>query len=504
MPANFAMPSGAVYGFFVGCSGTMIYTTYASQVDTFVDPNMVIYTGFNVGYGGSAPNPTFSTRQFCGAVSVRNPAAVAWMVQGTTTVLSTGPVFRVAPSFTTTYVAMITDSVCTTTDEVTVYTVGQNQVTGTFKYNNTPQTPMTNSIVECRDANNVVLMTAATDATGAYTMSGMTNGTYTVTGVTSKPWGGVNSVDALGIARSFTGAAPLVGLRVKAADVNGSNTINSLDALTTSRRFSGSIASFTVGNWAYEAVPTTVAGGVTTRNIMALAYGDVNGSYQPSTALRLDPKMFVVNQGFLTASELSVVPVRIDRALTLGALSVVVELPAGVRAQALRSAFLKGDFDYHQNGNELRVSWFSVDGVELSENDLLFTMELTGVTSLNAGDLRLGELSEAASPLAEVYPLVGLRLPRVSGLGQDVSMYPNPARDLSQIRVRLNQAADVQVRVLDARGRLVTDLNRRMDAGAQVLDLVTEGWSEGQYRVEISIVDGQEVRQHGFRLQVRK
>ena len=160
---------------------------------------------------------------------------------------------------------------------------------------------MTNSTVQCRDANNVVLLTAQTDATGTYSMSGMTNGTYTVTGVTNKPWGGVNSVDALGIARSFTGAAPLVGLRVKAADVNGSNTINSLDALTTSRRFSGSIASFTVGNWAYEAVPTTVAGGVTTRNIMALAYGDVNGSYQPNTALRLDPRMVAVNQGYMTA-----------------------------------------------------------------------------------------------------------------------------------------------------------------------------------------------------------
>jgi parallel beta-helix repeat protein len=504
LPANFSIPSGAVYGFFVGCNGTMIYTTFASQVDTFVDPNMVIYTGPNVGYGGSAPNPTFSTRQFCGAVSVRNPAAVSWMVQGTSTVLSTGPVFRVAPNATTTYVAMITDSVCTTTDAVTVFTTGQNQVTGTFKYNNTPQTPMTNSTVQCRDANNVVLMTAQTDATGAYSMSGMTNGTYTVTGVTSKPWGGVNSVDALGIARSFTGAAPLVGLRVKAADVNGSNTINSLDALTTSRRFSGSIASFTVGNWAYEAVPTTVAGGVTTRNIMALAYGDVNGSYQPNTALRLDPRMVAFNQGYMTASDLTILPVRIDRALSLGALSVVVELPAGVRAEAVRSALIKGDFDFHQNGNELRVSWFSVDGVELSENDLLFSMELSGVSSLNADELHFGELSEAASPLAEVYPLVGLRMPRVSGAGQEVSLYPNPARDLSQIRVRLNSTADVSVRVLDARGRQVADFSRRLEAGTQVLDLVTEGWSEGQYRVEISVLEGKEVRQHGFRLQVRK
>ncbi len=504
MPANFAMPSGAVYGFFVGCSGTMIYTTYVSQIDTFVDPNMVIYTGPNVGYGGSAPNPTFSTRQFCGAVSVRNPAAVAWMVQGTSTVLSTGPVFRVAPNFTTTYVAMITDSVCTSTDAVTVYTVGQNQVTGTFKYNNTAQTPMTNSTVQCKDANNVVLMTGATDATGTYTMSGMANGTYTVTGVTSKPWGGVTATDALVINRSIVGAAPLVGLRLKAADVNGSNTTTSVDALLVARRANGSISTFAAGNWAYEAVPTTVAGGVTTRNIMAICVGDANGSYQPSTALRMDPKIFAVNQGVIGSSDLTVVPARIDRALALGAMQINMELPTGVRVQNVRSALRHGNFDFHQEGNELRVSWYHVDGAILSENDLLFSMELAGLSALNAADLRFGELSEVASPLAELYPMVGLRLPRVLGADQAVSIFPNPTRDLSQLRLNLNASSEVSLRVLDARGRVVSSETRMMDAGAQTMDIRTDAWSVGQYQVEMTIHTGNEIRRESLRLNVRK
>jgi hypothetical protein len=504
MPANFSMPSGAVYGFFVGSGATMIYTTYASQVDTFVDPNMVIYTGPNVGYGGSAPNPTFSTRQFCGAVSVRNPASVAWMVQGTSTVLSTGPVFRVAPSFTTTYVAMITDSVCTTTDEVTVYTVGQNQVTGTFKYNNTAQTPMTNSTVQCKDANNVVLMTGATDATGTYTMSGMANGTYTVTGVTNKPWGGVTATDALVINRSIVGAAPLVGLRLKAADVNGSNTTTSVDALLVARRANGSISTFAAGNWAYEAVPTTVAGGVTTRNIMAICVGDANGSYQPSTALRMDPKIFAVNHGVIGSSDLTVVPVRIDRALALGAMQINMELPVGVRVQNVRSALRHGNFDFHQEGNELRVSWYHVDGAILAENDLLFSMELAGLSALNAADLRFGELSEVASPLAELYPLVGLRLPRVLGADQAVSIFPNPTRDLSQLRLNLNASSEVSLRVLDARGRVVAAETRVLDAGAQSMDIRTESWSGGQYQVEVTIMTGNETRRESLRLNVRK
>jgi hypothetical protein len=68
----------------------------------------------------------------------------------------------------------------------------------------------------------------------------------------------------------------------------------------------------------------------------------------------------------------------------------------------------------------------------------------------------------------------------------------------------LNHASDIHVKVLDARGRIVTNLNQRLDAGVQVIDLVTEGWSEGQYRVEVSVVDGKELRQNGFRLQIRK
>jgi hypothetical protein len=426
------------------------------------------------------------------------------MVQGTSTVLSTGPVFRVAPSFTTTYVAMITDSVCTSTDAVTVYTVGQNQVTGTFKYNNTAQTPMTNSTVQCKNLSNIVIMTAPTDATGTYTMSGMSNGTYTVTGVTNKPWGGVTATDALVINRSIIGAAPLVGLRLKAADVNASNTTTSVDALLVARRANGSISSFAAGNWVYEAVPATVAGGVTTRNIMAICVGDANGSYQPSTALRMDPKMFSVNQGVISASDRTIVPVRIDRAMVLGAIQVNMELPAGIRVEGVRSAFRNGNFDFHQEGNELRLSWYDVDGITLSENDLLFTMELTGLSSLNAADLRFGELSEAASPLAELYPLVGLRLPRVLGADHLISIFPNPARDLSQLRLNLAEASVVSMRVLDARGRVVTTEIRTMDVGIQTLDIRTDAWSGGQYQVEVTIQAGTEVRRESLRLDVRK
>jgi len=66
-------------------------------------------------------------------------------------------------------------------------------------------------------------------------------------GVRTKPWGGVTGADALVISRHTIGTVPLVGLRLKAGDVNNNNTVNTQDALLVSRRFSGISSSFTAG-----------------------------------------------------------------------------------------------------------------------------------------------------------------------------------------------------------------------------------------------------------------
>ena len=64
------LPPGT-YGFYVGgASSSVVYTTYnSSNQSTFTDALTTIETGPSVGYGGSIPNPTFSTRQFNGSVT---------------------------------------------------------------------------------------------------------------------------------------------------------------------------------------------------------------------------------------------------------------------------------------------------------------------------------------------------------------------------------------------------------------------------------------------------
>ncbi len=498
LPAGFNIPAGSTYGFFVtvASGGSTAYKTHVTgSVDTFANSAIVISTGPNVGYGGSAPSPTNHPRQFCGAVSVRNRAVVQWTEQGSSTVLGTGNTLRVAPSLTTTYVATLVDSLCPSSDAVTVFSGSVNEITGLFRYNNTAQTIMTNSIVQLKDPQNVVVMTAPTDATGAYHLLPVAPGSYTLTGTTGKPWGGVNSVDALGISRSFTGAAPLAGLRVKAADVNGSNTVNSLDALTTSRRFSGSVTSFTVGNWAMENLPITFSSGTITRNLLAICYGDVNGSYNPSTAFRQEPKLALVahgTQAMVQNSSANRWVWSADRDITLGALAVVVTLPEGVKAKTVRSRMNDGSFDFHQNGRELRISWYSLEENHRKAGEALLEMDLLDLPKdgLSALDLAVEPLSEGASPLAEVYDLTSIRMPSLKpNLDFECKIYPNPSQGTGRMSLRLPATGNTLIQIWDGSGRLVAKSNRSWsNPGAQDFDLPLEGLAQGLYRVEVVFV----------------
>jgi hypothetical protein len=176
-------------------------------------------------------------------------------------------------------------------------------ISGSVKYDNNAQTPMTNTNVELLDSDNAKIADAQTDLNGNYildvsnvTFGSVLNqplptGTYTIKVTTNKPWGGITSADSLLVTRHVVGIISLTGIRLKAADVNRSNTVTSTDALTISRRFSGTLTSFTAGNWVFASssgADLTLNWNIQSQSaycdIKALCYGDVNGSYVPNTA----------------------------------------------------------------------------------------------------------------------------------------------------------------------------------------------------------------------------
>jgi hypothetical protein len=156
-------------------------------------------------------------------------------------------------------------------------------VSGTITYDNNASTPMSNVTVELLDAQNAVVATATTDASGSYSFSDVADGSYTVRPSTTKAWGGVSSID-ITLYRRHIGNVPgfiLQGIRLGSGDVNVSNTLTSIDLTIIKRRIGAQISSFASGDWLFEDGSITVSGGNVSRNIKAICYGDANGSYTP-------------------------------------------------------------------------------------------------------------------------------------------------------------------------------------------------------------------------------
>lgn len=116
--------------------------------------------------------------------------------------------------------------------------------------------------------------------------------TYSIRVISSKAWGGVTPTDSLVCSRHILSYALITNpLRLRAADVNSSDTITTGDSLLISRRANGSITGFNSGNWIFWVNGLSslfklneLTGSVATgfeMNIIGNCVGDLNSSYVP-------------------------------------------------------------------------------------------------------------------------------------------------------------------------------------------------------------------------------
>lgn len=378
-------------------------------------------------------------------------------------------------------------------------------ITGMVTYDNNAGTPMNNTMVMLFEQQNMVQQ-ATTDAAGMFDFGMVAPGSYTLRAFTNKAWGGVNSTDALAIARHFTSAAPLAGLRLDAADVNASETVNATDALQVARRFTNQINSFPLGDWLFKAdgfshtvtQPTFVT-------MRALAVGDVNGSYTPGNFRRAPLVALQENGNVRLGSEARWISVEMGQNLELGAVSLDLNLPQGVEVLQVKSRLAGGDFSWNVKEGVLYLSWYSLSAVDAREGtpvvDLLVRSQGTIVGSWQAGSE-----SELANGWAEVHGLAQLRLPRLVDDSKGIfeaSAYPNPAKDAANLRLNLPDAAKVSIRVTDALGRLVFESQATHAAGSQQLALPTEKWAAGSYQISV-LYEGETTEMQQLRLQIMR
>lgn len=376
-------------------------------------------------------------------------------------------------------------------------------ITGMVTYDNNAGTPMNNTMVMLFEQQNMVQQ-ASTDAAGMFDFGLVAPGSYTLRAFTNKAWGGVNSTDALAIARHFTSAAPLAGLRLDAADVNASETVNATDALQVARRFTNQINSFPLGDWLFKAdgfshtltQPTFV-------NMRALAVGDVNGSYIPGN-FRRAPLVALQESGSVRlGNEARWITVEMGQNLELGAVSLDLNLPQGVEVLHVKSRLAGGDFSWNVKEGVLYLSWYSLSAVDAREGTPVVDLLVRSQGTV-AGSWQAGSESELANGWAEVHGLAQLRLPRLVDDSKGIfeaSAYPNPAKDAANLRLHLPDAAKVSIRITDALGRLVFESQATHAAGSQQMALPTEKWAAGSYQISV-LYEGETTEIQQLRLQI--
>ncbi len=347
---------------------------------------------------------------------------------------------------------------------------------------------MRNAVVVLKQGNTEVVRDT-TDATGAFLLPLVAAGNYDVVVTPNTPWGGVNATDAIIIINHYSNRLQLSGIRLTAADVNGSASVNSTDALNALNRFTGALQTFSVGNYAASTSSYTATGtGTGSLNVSMLCYGDANASYQPNGGFVRTSWKDLSTQGVARITSGSYeVPLFVSRGVQPAGVSLELQLPEGLRVLGVRASegLRANQVVYHQEGNRVRMAWLDESGAELKAGDVLCYVQVEGSTE---GVWRSSTEVELANVLGEVQPGVELRMPKLSSsLGvMEASVYPNPGRGLRTLSLELSEGMGVAVRVTDALGRTVyTHTAGTLASGTHFLELNMEGWPVGSYQVQV-------------------
>ncbi len=400
---------------------------------------------------------------------------------------------NVGPAATTTYTLGVTDSKgCYDSDDV-LLTVYANTISGVVTYDNAAQSPLSNVDVYLNDDSKTLVASATTDANGAYTFPPVPNGTYTITAATNKPWGGVNSTDALVIMQHFILLDTLEGLRLAAADVDATGYVNTTDAFNVAQRFAQLITSFVSGDWIFEeSLVTLNEDNFVSVDFLGLCYGDVNGSHIPaakaSTTLSLTEKAAIP---FAAGKEVWL-PVSVEQAVQMGALSLVMDIPAGISVKDVKTAF--GDALSWNINDGLRISWYNTNAVSLNAGEEMIRI-LVAVDASFRGEasFSLGDESEMAGAFAEVLAYTELSMPKIAAgmVSNELSLrnYPNPFKGSTTISYTLPEDGNASLKVYNILGEEVAALvNGYQSRGQYNIQFNATNLSPGiyQYRLELS------------------
>ncbi len=381
-------------------------------------------------------------------------------------------------------VSVSSDAGCTDNDAISVI-IGITDVEGYVTYDNPLQSPINNAMVYLKQGSDTV-MTTITGLNGYFLFEDAPAGTLSLAAASNKPWGGVNATDALLILKHFVSISSLSGIRKKAADVDNTGTINSVDALATQRRYVGMITSFQAGDWAFEKPSVIVNGlGVVNQNIKGLCYGDVNGSYNP--ALKETHELLIAKEGTLEYLSGDVIsyPLFLKEAFEPGAMSLEFEIPVGVKVLDIQGP--EGALEsviWKQTGNTIRVSWASLEQMHLSAGETLLTLNITVETTVSL--IFNNPTADFASHDGLQINAPKLTAPDLNTASNGLTIYPNPFSSGYSLQFNASENEQFTTKIYTINGQLLySHQHTALKSGQTSLNLDGTSLSSGVYIIEI-------------------
>jgi hypothetical protein len=372
-------------------------------------------------------------------------------------------------------------------------------ISGQVIYNNAYYSSLPGVKVRLKNAAQVPIDSTETDVGGNYIFPLNVNGNYSIDAFSTAESGGVNSTDALGIAKHSVFLSILTGLRLTAADVNAGQTVTAADALLVLHRTVGNIPTFPAGDWVFEKKTFTLNGSNIGIDLYGLSTGDVNGSFIPYAKLENSVEMQYSGILQVPPDESVWVPVYLSETTQTGALTIGLNFNADlIEVEGIQSSL--PDLVYSIRDGEIRIAWSKTDGYPISREIPIFEIlvkrksggvlnEIPLFTSMN--------ICEIAGPDEAVIPGRNLIMPKLLAaesltggfyLGQN---RPNPAEENTTIPFMLPEEGMVTISLLNPVGSEISCLiNKQLTAGSHSITTDCSHLAAGVYIYRLRFENG--------------
>jgi len=237
------------------------------------------------------------------------------------------------------------------------------------------------------------------------------------------------------------------------------------------RRFVGLDNSFARGNWTFAKPDiggdTIIVNGVNIiQDFYGLCVGDVNGSNIPDGGAKSINNFYLEYKGEIAAlpGALIQLPIRIDRALDVSAISLSLDLSLGLfHVEGVKAAI--GNVIFNTIGDNLRIVWSELEGLELQAGDTLLNLTLLINDISTIHDLtpfilndgcELADLKgDPISGITLITSYLGKALSIEESIIKGLAIYPNPSSEKVTIHFQLASSSHIDCYLSDMTGKKV-------------------------------------------------